>query len=162
MAVPGKGGYEPANGARVTAPDKGIYDPSAGIRGGGERDDEASSGLHPDRHPAPTLRVFTEKQGRLWLLYGGVTGGDQDDQGDTWFELYYRGIVRFEGVRTFGDWILRVQGERLEPLCQQIARQVRTLLRVGSSNSVDNPFKVTGISVSPYSPAVQEDMPEIG
>jgi hypothetical protein len=115
-------------------------------RGSVRESEDDGIGHRPEKHAAPMLRLFTGTQGRPWLCWGGITGGEQDEAGK-WFELYYHGMLRFDGGVKFGHFVVRVEGDGLEPLCHQMARHVRTHLRIGKTANNDSPITVTAITI---------------
>jgi hypothetical protein len=134
------GGYDPAEFARD------------GVKQFAERaEDETSTGLHPDRHQTHMLRVFVGEMGKpvrakLWLVSGAIEGGEQAVD-DSWFEVFYHGILRQNGQSQCGDWLIRVEGANLEPVCQHIAKGIRTILKCGVSKYGDAETRIERIAV---------------
>ena len=126
---------------------QGDYDLDVFSRGAVRESEDDGIGLRPEKHAAPMLRLFTKDQGRLWLCWGGITGGEQDPSGEKWFELYYHGMLKFDGGVKFGHFVIRVEGDGLEQLCHQMAKHVRTNLRIGRTANNDKPIVVSAISV---------------
>lgn len=123
------------------------YDLDVFARGVVRESEDDGIGLRPEKHAAPMLRLYTRSQGRPWLCWGGVTGGEEDADGH-WFELYYHGMLKLDGGVKFGYFTIRVEGEGLEPLRHQMARHLRTTLRVGRTANHDHPIVVTNISIT--------------
>ena len=125
------------------------YDPSK-YATGLTASEEGGTGLAREKHPVASLRVFTGPEDAEWLLYGGVLGGAQ---GKGWIEVYYRGIVRQDKNHVIGDWLLRIEGEGLEPLAHQLGKQVRNILKVGKEEN----YEVKSIRLVPLKLVEQED-----
>lgn len=117
------------------------------LKGSAEDGEEGGTGLHPERHQTLMLRLFTGS-GCHWIMYGAVGGGEQDP-GGTWFQLYYRGVVRRDGKLLFGDFTITVKGDGLEPVCQHIGRGIRTTLKVGTARFNNQTLTIDSIEISP-------------
>lgn len=119
-----------------------IDSPFADRFAGTAEDEAGGTGLAREKHPVATLRVFTGPDDAEWLLYGGVRGGRQ---GVGWVEIYYEGILPWEGKPTFGYWLLRIVGDNLELLAHQLGKQLRNMLKVGKEEK----YEVRAISLTP-------------
>lgn len=156
MDVTGEGGYNPSE----YAPDVMSRFP--------EEKDGGGIGQRSEKHPTATLRLIGTNLGHQWIAYGHVGGGSQDYrltegiegrgrkvQCD-WFFFYYQGILHTDGRDVFGDWKVTVRGSGLEPVANDVARQVRSLLRVGEAENSLQPVRLESITIEPYTPEPQD------
>lgn len=112
---------------------KPSYDPAANLRSEFTKDEGDG-----ERNPTPTLRIFGSNIGNQWLMYGGIGGGTQDSRS---FRVYYTGIMEIGKDAIFGTWRVTVEGEGLEPVASQVAKQTKATLKIGDG--------VRGIIIEP-------------
>lgn len=112
-------------------------------------DGGADTGVTPDRYPALVLRVFMT-QGAAWIMYGGIVGAQQVADG-TGLDLFFHGAARMaRGNVQQGDFVLKVRGERLEAICWQISRGIRTSLRLGIDERSEGRPEVVSLVIEPH------------
>ncbi len=136
----------------MATPDKGGYDPAAGLRGDvTEKRFTEDSGVESDscgmseRGHHNMLRVFS-RQGEHGISYS-LLGYSPNKAG---FTIRFAGCLEIDGEEREGLWKVIITGKRLDNVLRHIGLGCRTILR--ESGAVDDPKKpeITKIEIEAW------------